>query len=441
MRIAYLHQYFQSRDQAGGTRSYEFGRRLVERGHEVHMITTDSYATRPGHRWRVTSQDGMQVHWLPVPYSNNMSYPRRILSFAQFAAMAGVRAARVDPDIVLASSTPLTIVIPGLVAARAKRRRFVYEVRDLWPEVPIQMGALKSPLAKYLAVRLARAAYRRADSVIALSPGMAEGVVRHGYPPERVAVVPNAADLDLFAPRPDEVAAFRSERSWLGDRPLVVYTGTFGTVNGVDYLVRLAAEVRPIAPDIRFLLVGRGAGYEPARTLARRLGVLDETVFLSEAIPRSHLPVVLGAASIATSVVIPVPVLEHNSANKFFDALAAGRPIAINHGGWQADLVTETGAGLVLDPHDLSAAAQLLVRRLADPRWLAAAGEAALQLATERFARDTLYERFEQAVIGSVEAATPRVVDPRDTRTLRRSGTMDEITDDGRETRTSHGIA
>ena len=345
MRIAYLHQYFQSRDQAGGTRSYEFGRRLVERGHEVHVITTDSYAARPGRSWRVTEEGGMHVHWLQVPYSNNMSYPRRILSFAQFAAVAGLRAARVDPDVVLASSTPLTIVIPGLVAARRKRRRFVFEVRDLWPEVPIEMGALKNPLAKYLATRLAEAAYRRADSVIALSPGMAEGVIRHGYPPDRVAVVPNAADLDLFAPRPEEVSAFRGQREWLGDRPLVVYTGTFGTVNGVDYLVRLAAEVRPLDPDIRFLLVGRGARYEPVRTLARRLGVLDETVFMSEAIPRSQLPVVLGAASIATSVVIPVPVLEHNSANKFFDALAAARPIAINHGGWQADLVDRDRGG------------------------------------------------------------------------------------------------
>jgi glycosyltransferase involved in cell wall biosynthesis len=391
----------------------------------------------------------MRVHRLPVPYSNNMSYARRIISFAQFAAMAGVRAARVDPDIVLASSTPLTIVIPGLVAASARRRRFVYEVRDLWPEVPIEMGALRSPLSKYLAVRLALAAYRRADSVIALSPGMAEGVVRRGYPRERVAVVPNAADLDLFAPRPAQAAAFRSERSWLGDRPLVVYTGTFGTVNGVEYLVRLAAAVRPLDPDVRFLLVGRGAGYEPARTLARRLGVLDETVFLSEAIPRSQLPVVLGAASIATSVVIPVPVLEHNSANKFFDALAAGRPIAINHGGWQADLLTETGAGLVLDPHDLSAAAQLLVRRLADPAWLTTAGEAALRLATERFARDTLYEQFERAVIGSEGPAAPRAADLRDPPPGRRSATMDEDededededADDGRETWASHGTA
>lgn len=420
MRIAYLHQYYQGRDRAGGTRSYEFGRRLVQRGHEVHMITTDSYATRPGRRWRVTEEDGLVVHWLPVPYSNNMSYARRILSFAQFATVAGFRAARVDPDVVLASSTPLTIALPGLVASRIRGTRFVFEVRDLWPEVPIAMGVLKDPVARYLATRLAEATYCRSDQVIALSPGMAAGVARHGYPADRIAVVPNAADLDLFAPRPAEVSAFRRERHWLGDRPLVVYTGTFGTVNGVDYLVRLAAEVRRLDPEIRFLLVGRGAHYEPVRALARDLGVLDETVFLSPAVPRSQLPVILGAASVSTSVVIPVRELEDNSANKFFDALAAGRPIAVNHGGWQADLIAQTGVGLLLDPDDVAAAARLLAGRLSDRDWLATAGAAALALARERFARDTLFDRFERAVIGS-DPGAPEIVDRRGARRRRGS--------------------
>jgi len=441
VRIAYLHQYYQSRDQAGGTRSFEFGRRLAERGHEVHVITTDSYADRPGLRWRETDEGGMHIHWLPVPYSNNMSYARRIAAFGQFAAAAGTRAARVKPDVVLASSTPLTIVVPGLLAAGLARSRFVFEVRDLWPEVPIEMGALKNPLARFLATQLARAGYRRADHVIALSPGMAEGVARHGFPRDRIAVVPNAADLDLFAPRPAEVAAFRREREWLGDRPLLVYTGTFGTANGVDYLVRLAAEVRLLDPDIRFLLVGRGAHYESVRELARKLGVLDRTVFQSEVIPRSALPVVLGAASISSSVVIDVPGLQDNSANKFFDALAAGRPIAINHGGWQADLIEETGAGLVLDPHDLQAAARLLATRLGDPQWLVDAGAAAHRLATQRFARDLLFEEFERAVTGSARTATPRVIDLRDRRAPEpRQASPGDITGDERETR-DHGIA
>lgn len=447
MRIAYLHQYYQGLDQAGGTRSYEFGRRLVERGHEVHMITTDSYAAKPGTRWQVRREAGMTVHALPVPYANTMSYARRLLSFGQFAAVAGLRAASVRPDVVLASSTPLTIAVPGLVATRRRRTRFVFEVRDLWPEVPIEMGALRNPLARRLAGWLAEAAYRRADSVIALSPGMADGVARHGYPAERIAVVPNAADLDLFAPRPQEVAAFRREHEWLGDRPLFVYTGTFGTVNGVDYLVHLAAAVRELDPEIRFLLVGRGAHYDAVRDLAQRLGVLDRTLFVWPAVPRAQLPVLLGAASIASSVVIDVPGLANNSANKFFDALAAARPIAINHGGWQADLIEQTGAGLLLDPHDTTSAARLLAARLGDRAWLDEAGPAAYRLATERFSRDALFERFAEAVTGVAVPAAPRVIDLRDRRaaepmerTVPDQAAPGDVTDDERETR-SHGIA
>lgn len=407
MRIAYLYQYHLSLERFGGARSHEFGRRLVERGHEVHVITTDRWEPRRDGSWQVSEEAGMQVHRLPVPYSNTMPYARRLASFVRFAAAAGTRAATVRPHVVFATSTPLTIAIPGLVATGLTHARFVFEVRDLWPELPIELGVLRNPVSRYLAMGLAKAAYRKADCVVALSPGMARGVIRHGYPADRVAVVPNACDLDLFAVSPSAVATFRAEREWLGDRPLVVYAGTFGRINGVEYLVRLAAEVRQLNPEVRFLLIGEGAHRDAVRALAQRLGVLDVTVFLSDSVPRAQLPVVLGSATMTTSVVIPVPGLEHNSANKFFDSLAAGRPIAVNHGGWQADLLNETGAGLVLDPFDLPAAARELVQRLENPSWLRSAGEAALALAHDRFGRDRLFDAFERALTGVVAPPVP----------------------------------
>jgi glycosyltransferase involved in cell wall biosynthesis len=444
LRIAYLYQYHQSLERFGGGRSYEFGRRLVERGHEVHMITTDRWETRTRGGWQVEEEAGMRVHRLPVPYANTMSHPRRMQAFARFAMAAGIRAARVHPEVVFATSTPLTIVVPGLVAARLSRARFVFEVRDLWPELPLELGFLRNPIAKHLAVRLAEAGYRHADFVVALSSGMAAGVVRHGYPPGQIAVIPNACDPSLFSPSPAAVTGFRSERTWLGDRPLVVYTGTFGRVNGVDYLVRLATEVRPLNPEIRFLLVGDGAQRNAVRDLAQRLGVLDRTLFLSTPVPRSRLPVILGAATIATSVFIPFPGLEHNSANKFFDSLAAERPIAINHGGWQADLLNRTHAGLELDPFDLPAAARELVQRLEDPDWLKAAGDAASALARGRFARDRLFDHFERVLTGTAGLTAP---DPADVATSRaptdqRHPDSRNVTADGdRRTRAGHGPA
>ncbi|RAK42261.1 glycosyltransferase involved in cell wall biosynthesis [Actinoplanes lutulentus] len=397
MHIVYIHQYYCNPGMAGGIRSYEQARRLVARGHTVDVITTD---ITPGDRdlgWKVTEDDGVRVHWFRIPYSNNMSYARRLRAFAEFMVLAAARAARLKADLVFATSTPLTVAVPGVIAAKLRRVPFVFEVRDLWPEVPIEMGALRNPLARGLAGALANFAYRNASEVIALSPGMAAGITKR-RPKTRTTVIPNAADLDLFTVSAEAVQAFRARHDWLGDRPLLVYTGALGAVNGVDYIVRAASRMVEIDPDIRVLIVGHGKEWEPTKELAADHGLLGNVVHMWEKVPKSELPVILGAATMSTSFVRPIRGLWDNSANKFFDALAASRPIAINYGGWQADLLRETGAGLVLDPENTEEAASLLVRHLRDELWLKRAREAAHQLAVERFSRDLLFDRFEEVL-------------------------------------------
>jgi glycosyltransferase involved in cell wall biosynthesis len=253
-----------------------------------------------------------------------------------------------------------------------------------------------------LAYGLARAAYRNADHVVALSDGMADGVVSHGYPADRLSVVPNASDLDLFPADPDVVRRFRASRPWLQDRPLVVYLGTFGRVNGVGYLVRVAAEMARLDPEVRFLLVGDGVELPEVSRLAAELGVLDHSLFVTGSVAKAEVPAIMGAATVATSVTVPLPALEANSANKFFDALAASRPQAINYGGWQATVLRDSGAGIVLDPHDIALAAKDLATVLRDDAWLARAGVEARRLAEERFSRDKLFEVLAGAVLGDV---------------------------------------
>ena len=407
MRIVYIHQYYCNPGMAGGIRSYEQARRLVARGHTVHVITTD---ITPGKRdlgWRHTDDDGIDVHWFSVPYSNDMSYARRIRAFAEFMVVAAAKAARLKADLVFATSTPLTVAVPGVIAARLRRKPFVFEVRDLWPEVPIKMGALRNPAARKLAGALATFAYRNAEEVVALSPGMAAGV-RARYPAVRTTVIPNAADLDFFQVEDDAVRRFRDEHRWLGDRPLVIYTGALGAVNGVDYLVHAARRMRDLDPEVQFLIVGHGKEWDITRKLAADHGLLDQSVHMWEKVPKTELPVILGAATVSTSMVRPIPALWENSANKFFDALAAGRPIAVNYGGWQADLIRETGAGLVLDPQDPELGAVTLAAHVRDESWLNDARAAAHRLAVEQFSRDLLFERFEAVLNRSATTAGRR---------------------------------
>jgi glycosyltransferase involved in cell wall biosynthesis len=404
MRIVYIHQYYCNLQMGGGTRSFELARRLVARGHTVDVITTDITPAKRGLAWRHTRDEGVDVHWFAVPYSNRMSYARRMRAFAEFAVVAAMKAVALRGDLVLATSTPLTVAVPGVIAARLRRVPFVFEVRDLWPEVPIQMGALRNPVIRRLAGALAGFAYRNAEEVIALSAGMAAGVTAR-YPAARTTVIPNAADLALFSGQAEAARRFRADQQWLGDRPLVVYTGALGAVNGVDYLVRLARRMRDLDPQVQFLIVGHGKEWDSTRQLAHAGGLLDRTVHMWPQVPKAQLPVILAAATMSTSLCRPVRALWDNSANKFFDALAAARPIAINYGGWQSELLRESGAGLVLDPHDADGAAATLAGHLRDGPWLAESGAAAHRLAVEQFSRDLLFERFEAVLARSAGAA------------------------------------
>jgi glycosyltransferase involved in cell wall biosynthesis len=399
LKIVYLHQYFNTRESAGGTRSYEMARRLVAAGHEVHMITSkrESGSGEAG-GWFVTDEDGIQVHRLPVPYSNRMSNAQRIKAFLRFAWGAGPRAAAVGGDVVFATSTPLTIALPAVYAAKKNKIPLVFEVRDLWPELPIAIGALKNPAAIAAARRLERFAYHHSARVVVLSPGMKAGVVAAGYPEARVTVIPNGCDLDLFGAGPEAGRELRREYAWLGERPLVIYAGTVGEINGVDWLARLAAAVLPLDPDIRFLVVGDGKDKANVKAEAEKLGVMDRNFFMMPAVPKSRMPGWLSAADLAISVFVDLEAMWANSANKFFDALSAGRPAAINYGGWQADILRESGAGLALDVNDIDGSAKVLAKALGDRPWLAKAGVAARKTAEERFSRDKLAGRLESVL-------------------------------------------
>ena len=155
----------------------------------------------------------------------------------------------------------------------------------------------------------------------------------------------------------------------------------------------------PLIPEVRFLLVGDGAERMKVHALAAELGVLNRNLMILPEVSKAQVPGILGAATFATSVFLPFPGMAANSANKFFDALAAGRPIAINYNGWQARLLQEADAGVVLDPADVASAAKELANRIRDEAWLEHARHAARQLAVTRFSRDLLFATFLNAVL------------------------------------------
>nr|WP_228514173.1 glycosyltransferase family 4 protein [Frondihabitans sp. VKM Ac-2883] len=391
-----MHQYFRTPEQSGGVRSYHFARALAERGHDVHVVTSRIDRQQTRHRARgfqVDLVDGLTVHSLAIPYSNAMPFTRRMKAFASFAIRSSRRARKIRGDVVVATSTPLTIAVPGIVATARRGAPLVFEVRDVWPELPIALGALSNPFLQFAARRLEKAAYRASSTVIALSPGMKSGVVRAGYPADRVEVITNVSDTAAFAPHSSNPEEFLADNHFLKGRKLIVYCGTFGLANDVGYLVDVAEAARARGDDLTFVAIGEGSEKDAVRERAACSGVLNRNFFLFDVLPKGRLPGVLASATIVLSLFADIPELESNSANKFFDALAAQKPVAVNYGGWQAETLERTKAGIRL-PRDANAAASALFDAASDSTFLAVAKEAAAHLAATEFSLERLSSRF-----------------------------------------------
>ena len=369
MRILYLHQFFVTRAGVGGTRSYEFARRFVSRGHAVRMLTAGEG------RQEVA---GIEVVGLPGAYSDYMSataisYPRRMLAFARFGLAAGAAALRGPrPDVIYATSPPLTMAVPALVAAARWRAPLVFEVRDLWPEAPIQMGALRHPLLRRVARALERFVLRRATRVIALSPGIQSGVVGAGAPAERVVLVPNASDLDLFRPSPAP------------ERFRVSYFGTMGEANDLGAVV----EAARLLEGVEFVLMGDGKH----RARLERSAPSNVT-FTGAAAGKEEVAELAAGSSACLTVFKDVPVLSTNSPNKLFDTFAAGRPAIVNMDGWMRQLVEDNDAGLYVRAGDARDLANKIAWLRDHPEDAARMGHNARALAEREFDREQLAER------------------------------------------------
>lgn len=398
MKIIYLHQYFNTPQMSGGTRSYEMAKRLVAAGHEVHMITSwvkeSSYTN-----WFEENIDGIKVHWFPNPYNNKMSFKQRIQAFLRFAFAAMQKVATIPADIVFATSTPLTIAIPGILGARKQKIPIIFEVRDLWPEVPIAMGILKKPYQIFLAKKLEKWAYKNSAHVVALSPGMKEGIISTGYPEEKISVIPNSCDNDLFDVNNSGFERFKSNNAWLPKGKTIIYTGTFGLVNGVEVAVDLAAELKQRQSDIKILLIGDGFEYDKVYQKAQERGVLDHQLFIRKQVPKNEIPYFLKYATMASSFAIDLPAIQANSANKFFDALAAAKPILINYGGWQKDILERNKCGIVAWKKTAKETVNELEAFINNEELYAQACLNAKKLALHDFSRDQLALKLEHILV------------------------------------------
>lgn len=397
MHILYFHQHFSTPSGATGIRSYEMARRLVERGHRVTMVC-GSYGAgstgldgpfRRGRRRELVH--GIDVIEFDLAYANSDGLLKRSTTFLRYAFGSIGVALSQRCDLVFATTTPLTAGLPGIAARWLRAKPFVFEVRDLWPELPRALGAIRNPLALAALSALEWLSYRSAHRCIALSPGIAAGIARRGVPESRIATIPNGCDLDIFAT--ESVSAWRPDDVQPGAL-LAVFTGTHGQANGLDALLDAAAVLkRRGRNDIRLLLVGDGK-LKPA--LIARVGRerLDNVQFHSP-VGKTRLAGLMAGADLGMQLLADVPAFYYGtSPNKFFDYIAAGLPVLNNYPGWLADMISRSGCGFVVPPRDAAAFADALEQAADDRPALAARGKHAAELGRSEFDRSRLADQW-----------------------------------------------
>jgi glycosyltransferase involved in cell wall biosynthesis len=399
MRILYFYQYFTTPAGAYSTRAYEFASRWVKAGDLVTVVTSvyDRSDIKPTGFLSTLNVDGIEVVVINVRLSNKHGFSHRLLTFAVYAVIACWYALFHPADVVISSSGPLTVAFPALVAHYLRRRPFVFEVRDLWPEGSIQLGILRNRFAIFMARLLARTCYRAAARVVCLSEGM-EQWIRKSDNVTDAEVVPNASDNRPFSGNEDhgELPA------WAVSKSLVVYAGALGLIDDCGQLLDMALVLQQRGVgDVEVVIVGDGKERGVLERRARELE-LDRVHFLG-LMPKDGVIMWLRAARCALFVCKNIPFLATASPNKLFDAFAAGVPVVQTTQGWIKELLEREQCGITVPAEDPGALASAVLRVARDSELRAKLAKNASRVARELFDRDLLAARMRRILAEAAE--------------------------------------
>ncbi|MGG2097089.1 glycosyltransferase family 4 protein [Acinetobacter haemolyticus] len=403
MKILYFHQHFSTPKGSAGIRSYAMAQSLIRNGHQVTMVCGSFGAGQTGltqpfsKGMRRGVVDGIDIIEFELPYSNALSFLKRILIFLSFAFKSIKVALTEQYDVVFATTTPLTAGIPGIFAKWFRRKPFVFEVRDLWPELPKAMGVIKNPIVLWMMSVLEWTSYHSADRLVGLSPGIVDGIIKRGIAPEKVASIPNGCDLDIFA---SEHQAWRPD----GVQPtdlMAIFTGTHGLANGLNAVLDAAVELKNRQrTDIKLVLVGDGMQKKTLLERATKLQ-LDNVIF-HDPVNKTKLAGLMASADIGLQVLANVPAFYYGtSPNKFFDYISAGLPVLNNYPGWLAELITKEQCGFAVPPENPQAFADALEHAANSREQLVEMGKNSQQVAREQFNRSILSQKFSDWVTGA----------------------------------------
>jgi glycosyltransferase involved in cell wall biosynthesis len=385
MKIIYIHQYFVTPEEGGATRSYYLAKGMVEAGIEVEMITSHSE-----NYYDFKQIEGIKVHYLPVTYRQEFRFFKRIWAFLAFVKLAKKLILKLPrPDFLYITSTPLTTGRIGLWAKRKLAIPFIFEVRDLWPDAPIQVGVIRNPILKKALYSFEARIYRHALKIVALSPGIANAI-REKSPLSKIHLIPNFADTEYFFPREKTEVLLR--KFGLKAGLTIAYAGAIGQVNAVDEILVLAKMAQENGKDYQFVVMGKGAKTQELLQKSKDLKLLNFFYFPFG--DKEEVSQLLGISDLSFVSFAHLPVLKTNSPNKFFDALASGKGVIVNHKGWVHQLVQEYNLGFYFDAKEPGEAFEILNEMASNPKILHEVQKNSRDLAEKYFSKEIAVQRL-----------------------------------------------
>lgn len=336
--------------------------------------------------------EGIEVHYLPIAYENRFGFVARSISFVKFV-LGSVRLARKISNVKLcyAISAPLTV---GLAAIRIKKRLkipFLFEVGDLWPDAPIQLGFVNNFFFKKALFQLEKLIYNEAQSVIALSPAI-QSAIEKKVPGKKTYLIPNMADCEFF--NPELKNPLLENKFGVAGKFVVSYVGAIGVANGLDYFLECANASRKANLPIHFLLCGEGALLDRLKRNVANMNLSNFSFISFQG--RRGVHDVMNVTDAAFICYKNVPILETGSPNKFFDGLAAGKLIIINFGGWIKNEIADARCGVYVDPNSPTDFVKKIAEFITDEKKLKSYQASSRQLGERKYSRRILGKKFQE---------------------------------------------
>jgi len=387
MQIVYFYQYFTTPKGSYGTRVYEFTKEWVEKGHEVTVVTS-VYAKSDikASKFLETQMiDGIKLKIINVTVDNKQSFLKRIWTFLVYSFFSVYYAFTLKCDLVIASSGPITAGIPGLIASIFRRKKFVFEVRDLWPEGPIELGVLKNKLLIKISYAFEKWCYKRSSLVVALSPGMKNNILER-FPKTEVISVTNSANIDLFSSAPKPL-----DHPVLSKVNYAIYTGNIGMVNNSELLFRAATLLKNRGRgDIHIVLIGDG--HQKEGLVAKSTDLAN--FHLLDLMPKKDLVNFVKHAFVSLIPLNDTPMLATSSPNKLFESMAAAVPVIQSTFGWIKEMLDTTASGFTVSATDEEELVERLIFLADHPAEAKQMGTNGFNYAKQNFDKNILADKM-----------------------------------------------